>query len=107
MESVTHENGEKRTESAYFGYNSGITDWSARTDFDFYPNPQHSIKFGAQTIYHTFRPGVTAIRTNFGAEQNTDTTFGSSNIKAWESNVFIEDDWEITSKLNVNGGLHF
>ncbi|HSI89596.1 MAG TPA: TonB-dependent receptor, partial [Adhaeribacter sp.] len=91
----------------YAGYNSGITDWSARTDFDFYPDPQHSIKFGAQTIYHTFRPGVTAIRTNFGPDQKNDTTFGSSNINAWESNVFVEDDWEITPKLKVNAGLHF
>lgn len=107
QKNVTTENGDKKTESAYFGYNSGITDWSARTDFDFYPNPQHSIKFGAQTIYHTFRPGVTAIRANFGADQKTDTTFGSSNIQAWESSAFVEDDWEITPKLKVNGGLHF
>ncbi|MBK0404833.1 TonB-dependent receptor [Adhaeribacter sp. BT258] len=103
----SNQNGETKKEEAYFGYNSGITDFSARTDFDFYPDPQHSIKFGAQTIYHTFRPGVTAIRANFGSDQKTDTTFGSSNIKAWESSVYAEDDWEINPKLKVNGGLHF
>jgi outer membrane cobalamin receptor len=101
------ENGEKKTEEGYFGYNSGITDFSARTDFDFYPNPQHSIKFGAQSIYHTFQPGITAMRVNFGTDQKTDTTFGSSNIKALESSLYAEDDWEITPKLKLNGGLHF
>ena len=39
-------------------FNSGIRDWSARMDFDYTPMPQHHIKFGAEYIHHTFRPGI-------------------------------------------------
>ena len=39
-------------------FNSGIRDWSARMDFDYTPIPQHHIKFGAEYIHHTFRPGI-------------------------------------------------
>lgn len=37
-------------------FRSGISDWSARMDFDFTPAPEHHIKFGAEYIHHTFRP---------------------------------------------------
>ncbi|MDX5347183.1 MAG: TonB-dependent receptor, partial [Hymenobacteraceae bacterium] len=107
QKNTSNEGGQTKEEQAYFGYDSGITDWSARTDFDFYPNPQHSIKFGAQVIRHSFKPGISAIRFNFGTDQKTDTTFGSSNVPALESSVYIEDDFDITPKLKVNGGLHF
>jgi len=35
-------------------YTSGIYDWSGKVDFDYYPTPGHSIKFGLSNTYHTF-----------------------------------------------------
>ena len=43
----------------YFKYFSGIEDFSGKIDFDFYPAPKHSIKFGSSYTYHNFKPGVT------------------------------------------------
>ncbi|MCU0354318.1 MAG: TonB-dependent receptor [Cytophagales bacterium] len=94
-------------ENSYFGFNSGISDWSARTDFEYYPNPQHSVRFGGAVTRHLFRPGITAIRYNSSNTERTDTSFGSSNIPAWETALYAEDDWEITSRLKVNAGLHW
>ncbi|HHG84089.1 MAG TPA: hypothetical protein ENJ82_05005, partial [Bacteroidetes bacterium] len=37
-----------------FGSNAFIKDWAGRVDFDFYPNPNHSIHFGGGSIYHNF-----------------------------------------------------
>ena len=37
-----------------FGYISGLKDFGARTDFEFSPNPFHSIKFGLSYTYHDF-----------------------------------------------------
>ncbi len=93
-------------EKAYFGYFSGIEDWSGKWEAEYYPLPRHSVRFGAQGIYHTFRPGVSAFRANDQTER-TDTSFGSSNVRAWETAVYAEDDWEITSRLKANAGLHF
>ena len=44
-------------------FRSGISDWSARMDFDFTPAPEHHIKFGAEYIHHTFRPGISTSKT--------------------------------------------
>ncbi len=91
-----------------FGYNSGINDWAGKIDFDYLPDPNHSIRFGTNYIYHTFKPGVTV----FGLEeqgmgQAIDTTFGNKDIYAHEWSVYAEDDWSVSSRLKANIGLHF
>ena len=43
-------------------YDSGIQDWSGKIAFDYLPSPNHYVRFGANAIYHTFNPGVMAIR---------------------------------------------
>lgn len=95
------------TEEAYFGFNSGIRDWSGRVDFEYYPSPQHSIRFGGQATNHLFKPGITAIRYNENQTERTDTSFGSSNIPAFETSVYAEDDWEITKHLKLNAGINW
>ena len=37
---------------------SGIKDLNAKIDFDYYPAPQHKVKFGGLYTYHTFTPNV-------------------------------------------------
>ncbi len=39
-------------------YFSGINDVAAKIDFDFLPSPEHYIRFGANAILHTFKPGA-------------------------------------------------
>ncbi len=91
-----------------FQYDSGIRDWAAKIDFDFLPNPRHAIKFGYNHIYHTFRPGVTVFQIEEGNMNNAiDTTFGNTNINAHEWAVFAEDDWQVSTRLKINAGLHF
>lgn len=89
-----------------YSYKSGITDWSAKIEFDWYPSVSHSIKFGANYIYHTFRPGVETIK----EEENnvvSDTKIGDKNIYAREINSFIEDNFSLTSRLKANVGVHY
>jgi len=88
---------------------SGINDYSAKAAFSYIPNTKHYIRFGAQTIYHRYRPGATAFE-NVNTEDpvgNLDTLFGANEIQAWESNIYIEDDHAISDKLKINYGLHF
>jgi hypothetical protein len=98
--------GVGRTEYNRIQYRSGIKDWGARVDFNYLPNPEHYIKFGGGYIYHTFNPGVN--RFSDRTELITrDTTYGSSRIFAHEFYTYAEDDFAITDRLKVNGGLHF
>jgi len=54
------------TTSYDFNYFSGIDDWVGKIDFDYIPNPNHYIRFGANYTYHTFNPGV---KRKFGKQQ--------------------------------------
>ncbi len=91
-----------------FGYNSGIEDYSAKIDFDYIPTPKHNIKFGANYIYHTFNPGIQAMKLSSNdSDIKVDTIFGNKNIYAQEYSVFAEDEFKVFDKLKVNTGVHY
>lgn len=96
----------KKEDTFSMNYSSGIKDWSIKYDVDYIPNPKHYIKAGGHAIYHTFSPGVLAFKTSYADDNfKMDTTFGSSNIYAWETALYIEDDYTITEKLKMNIGF--
>lgn len=90
---VTYEN---------FTTTSGIKDWTARIDFDFFPTPDHSIKFGGGSIDHTFTPNTVASIEN----DKEDVTFNSSQVNAQEYFVYLEDDIQWSDKIKTNIGVH-
>jgi outer membrane receptor for ferrienterochelin and colicin len=92
----------ERLQSSYT-YLSGIEDVALKLDFDFIPNPTHYIRFGGMAIYHQFQTGAEQII------NSNDITLDSLNIqplKALEANIYIEDEWAINEKLQINAGLH-
>lgn len=101
-------NGEVVRESSYsLHYFSGIDDVAAKVDFDYAPNPQHLVKFGANAIIHTFSPGRFDTRI-FDSDDNTNinATVGQPKVSATEVALYAEDDWKATDRLRVNYGLH-
>jgi hypothetical protein len=90
-----------------FAYSSYIQDWGAKLDFDYYPSPAHSIKFGVNSTYHTFEPGAIDLEIVMGASGiNLDTALRSQLTNAWESAVYIEDDIRLGGKVSANLGLY-
>ncbi len=83
-------------------YSSGIEDFAAKADFDFIPNPNHYIRFGVNGIRHLFNPGVLSYQSN-----DIDTVAGSFETTAFEFASYIEDDFKVSEKLKINGGVHF
>ncbi|MGG9971739.1 TonB-dependent receptor [Ferruginibacter sp. SUN002] len=82
---------------------SGIRDISIKQDFDLYPFTGHKVKFGAIYTYHRFTPSV------FSGKQDS-VTFAPQNAQvkfAHESAVYVQDDWEISDKIKINGGLRY
>lgn len=82
---------------------SGIKDLNAKTDFDFYASPEHKLKFGAQYTFHTFLPSVVS------GQQDT-VVFTPANVQKKYANeyaLYIQDDWEINSRLKLNYGLRY
>ena len=87
-------------------YLSGIQDWSGKIDFDFYPSPDHAIKFGAGNIYHQFNTGATQFKSSNGGNTEN-TSIGGKPLYAHEMSAYIEDDWKISSTLKANIGIHY
>lgn len=86
-----------------FKLSSGIKDVNAKTDFDFFANPEHKLKFGAQYTFHTFIPSI--------ATGSQDTVqFSPNNTQKKYANEFafyLQDDWEITKNIKLNYGIRY
>ena len=82
---------------------SGIRDLTAKTDFDYYAIPEHKLKFGVQFTHHTFLPNIVS-----GNQDSVVFTPNNASKKfAREWAVYLQDDWEINSKLKLNVGLRY
>lgn len=80
---------------------SGIRDYNAKVDVTWFPNILHNVKFGANYIYHRFTP------TNAYARSG-DVVFDLGDVTrfyAHDAAIYVNDEWDITEKLRVNGGL--
>ncbi|MFA9388495.1 MAG: TonB-dependent receptor domain-containing protein [Prolixibacteraceae bacterium] len=101
---------EKETKKDIFKYYSGIEDIAAKVDFDYFPSPNHSVKFGTSIIQHHFTPGVTRIELETeSAIQNNDSIsklFGKRDFYAQEISSYIEDEITISPRMKLNAGAH-
>ncbi|MBP9098077.1 MAG: TonB-dependent receptor [Ferruginibacter sp.] len=82
---------------------SGIKDISLKQDYDYYPYSNHKLKFGFLYTYHRFTPSVVSGRQD-------SVVFNPQNAQlkyAHEAAVYLQDNWEINQKLNINLGLRF
>ncbi|HRF23764.1 MAG TPA: TonB-dependent receptor [Chitinophagaceae bacterium] len=90
-------------ENFEIGLSSGIRDGSLKTDFDFYPLPNHKLKFGGMVTFHQFIPNVVSGRQDsvIFKPNNEGTKY------AVESAVYLQDDWEIGERWKINYGLRW
>lgn len=87
----------------HLNLSSGIRDLTGKTDIDFYPAPEHKLKFGFNYTFHTFLPNV------LSGNQDS-TVFAPNNaVKKFanEYAVYVQDDWEINRKLKLNIGARY
>ncbi|TKG91998.1 TonB-dependent receptor [Puteibacter caeruleilacunae] len=101
------EREENESESHDFKYDSGITDYAAKIDFDYYPSPSHTVKFGANYINHTYEPGVAVIVEKNNNKKTIDRPINSNDIKTHEYYLYAQDNIEIGSRLKANIGVHY
>jgi hypothetical protein len=98
-----------------FDYFSGIEDLGGSIDFEYFPNPNHDVKFGISYTHHQFFTGETNLNYSIDYSQldtlnvdvNIDTIINfSPNTKAHEMFLYFEDNVKITDRLQANIGLH-
>ena len=69
------------------------------------------MKFGANLTHHTYSPTTTAIHLKETENGQTDYAFDSvsndAHIRALETDLYIEDNWDISNFFKLNAGLHY
>ncbi len=82
------------------GVVSGVRDYNAKIDFDFFPSIRHAVKFGANYTYHKMTPNL-ANATSGEVEFKNDLQ-----IKyAHEAAIYIQDDFKVSDRFSMNIGL--
>lgn len=94
---------ESNVEQTAFKFNvfSGVRDYNAKMDFTWYPSYRHTVKFGANYIFHRFTP-------NNASGELVGEAFSlgpPERIFAHESAVYISDDFDVNDKLRIHAGL--
>jgi hypothetical protein len=92
-----------RQDNFSVGLNSGIRDWSIKSDFDYYPLPGHKLKFGVLATHHRFLPNVAS-----GQQDSVIFTPNNESAKyAVETALYLQDDWELTDRWQINYGVRY
>lgn len=93
---------ESGTDASGFLWTSNLEDYKFKADFNYYPNPNNTIKFGIEAIHHHFNPGF--------ASGTGDSTVMYNSLKMPESNaleyaVYLSNEHKLSPKLTLSYGL--
>lgn len=86
------------------GVTSGIKDFSAKADYDYFPSVRHKIKVGGIYTRHTYTP-----RRTTATADTIDFGEGSVNskIRVNDMAIYALDEFSLTEKLKINIGLRY
>ncbi len=79
---------------------SGVRDFTAKFDFDYFPSNDHQVKTGIHATKHRLTPNI--IRGSAGETEFENTATAKY---ANEYAIYLQDDWKINPWLRVNLGL--
>ena len=86
-------------------FHTGILDIGARVDFDWTPAPDHLVKFGAEYIWHDFRPEtIASLAATEDSGQNEELELGHKYIGS-DASLYIEDNISLGRYFSINPGM--
>lgn len=110
---VGYEKNTKKKDYEFdMNYESMIRDWSIKNTFTYTPNNRHEIKFGEAVTLHSFKPEEQGVYEKYYDEDNSnddygiDTTIHSKKTTPTECYLFVEDEFKVTKRINLNLGIH-
>ena len=88
------------------GYKNGLTDFSAKTDLEYFSHRHHQIRFGAMVTRHLFVPSIQWHR-RLDTELEIDTTTVIPlKISTSEWSAYVQDEITLSQRLKSNVGVH-
>lgn len=96
----------KSIQSNYFSeFYSEIKDFSAKADFEYFPNPEHTVKFGMNYTDHNIIPTGTSGKVPKGIQVSNINTNKIQKKIASEGSLYINDEIDVSSLVGLNVGL--
>ena len=89
--------------SAAFKLNYRIRYQELKTDFTYIPEPKHQIRFGANAILYQLDPG----NMQPGNSESLVLPKQLPHEQAIESGFYISDEWDISPRFKLYGGLRY
>ena len=86
-----------------FKWTSRMRDYSVRFDFTHYIAGNHTVRYGATSMYHEFFPGTA----NGLGSTSTLTEFILPAEYAFEHSIYAADEFKISDELTIKYGLRF
>ncbi len=90
------------TGSFTFSWLSNIIDYSFKNDYTYFLNPNNTLTYGVQVMYHTLIPGKFVP----GSESNF-TSMELPRSYSYESAVFLGNEQKVSSSITLQYGLRF
>lgn len=84
-----------------FEVGSRIKDLNLKSDFYWALNSKHTLRYGVGATYHQFEVG----RLQAGSDDGSISFNSGSDFDAMEFGAYIGDEWDVSDRLRVNGGL--
>ena len=88
------------SDSTQVNVQSSIRDYNFKQEWQYYANSQHTIKFGYNSIYHSFIPG--------SVTGNATISLQNSEVPkryALENAAYLLDEYAATDNIKINAGL--
>lgn len=88
-----------------FNNQNSITDYSIINEWN-YANGNNHFKLGLQITYRPYQIGKGNFYRFVTDKRNIDTTYTNTLNKTLENTIYIEDEYTLVDKLNINFGFH-
>lgn len=86
-----------------FKWTSGIRDYGLKADFTWFLSPENTIRFGGQSLYHVFNPGIV----EGTGSQTSLNRLTMPQQYGLESALYISNDQQLNPLLSIKYGLRF
>ncbi|MCB0707081.1 MAG: TonB-dependent receptor [Saprospiraceae bacterium] len=93
----------------FYQYASNNRDLAAKLDFDFSPNPNHFLRFGANYTRHRFQPGAVVfdetVQVDTISAESIELLLEKNPLSSDELDLYVEDEMRLGEKWWLNVGL--
>jgi len=95
-------------------FKSSIADLTAKYDFDYIPNPTHTLRSGAGVTRHSFSPGLVSINNSDNIfdpneeiiKSRVELQVNEPQLEGWEYFGYVEDEISLGYATTLNIGIH-